>query len=214
MTAHQSSIARILIVFAFLIGAMVIARPAVAIELSEECTNPEDGYSLSFPQGWHVNQFVEGGEADDVAACRFFGPEPFDVRPATAISGIAIAIGREATAPRAEGQEATVDGRPAIIVETVADDGDFDPAGTRYYQYWIDVGSDWLVATTSDGPSWVGEYEANRETLDAMIEGLRFGSPTLPDTAVERAFAPSPAPVAVLLLLAIASTLLARGRRG
>jgi hypothetical protein len=214
MTEHRTLLTRVAILFALLIGALAIARPAVAIELSHKCTNPEDGYTVRFPEGWHVNQFVEGGEADDVAACRFFGPEAFTVRPATAISGIAIAIGREATAPRAEGQEATVDGRSAVILETVAADGDFDPAGTRYYQYWIDVGSDWLVATTSDGPAWVGEYEANRETLDAVIEGLTFLSPTLPDTAVDRAFAPSPAPVAVLLLMAIASTFLARGRRG
>lgn len=165
---------------------MASVMPVAATELTQRCTNPEEGYTVSLPRGWYYNETVEADGTDDVAACRFFSPDDFEVRPGSGVSDVAIGIGREATAPRAEGEATTVDGEPAVILETEANEDNFDPAGTRYYQYWIDIGADWLVATTTDAPGWVGEYEDNKAVLDAVMDSLTFGAatPGLPDTAM------------------------------
>jgi hypothetical protein len=195
-------------VIAPVILAMAASTPVAAVELTQRCTNPEEGYTVSLPRGWYYNETVEGDGTDDVAACRFFSPDDFEVRPGSGVSDVAIGIGREATAPRAEGEATTVGGKPAIILETEAGDDSFDPAGTRYYQYWIDIGDDWLVATTSDGPTWVGEYEDNKDVLDAMMGTLTFGTTSLPDTALADATSPWPLAVGgMLLLLAAAGAL-------
>jgi len=195
-------------VIAPVILAMAAATPVAAVELTQRCTNPEEGYTVSLPRGWYYNETVEADGTDDVAACRFFSPDDFEVRLGSGVSDVAIGIGREATAPRAEGEATTVGGKPAIILETEASDDSFDPAGTRYYQYWVDIGDDWLVATTSDGPTWVGEYEDNKDVLDAMMGTLTFGTTSLPDTALADATSPWPLAVGgMLLLLAAAGAL-------
>jgi hypothetical protein len=156
---------------------------ATAAAADVRCTNQIDGYSLRVPDGWYYNERVEGGEAEDIAACRFLSPSDFEIRPATDANGIAISIGREGTPPRAEGSDTTVGGLPATIIETVAGDDGFEPAGTRHYQYWIDTGDDWLVADTSDAPNYVGDYDANKATLDMVMDGLTFTAAKLPDTS-------------------------------
>jgi hypothetical protein len=161
-----------------------IAAPAAAVDFGTSCRNPDDSYTVSVPRDWYYNERVEGGEVDDVAACRFFSSSDFEIRPATDATGIAISISREATAPRAEGSETTVGGKSATIIESVAGEDGFEPAGTRHYQYWIDMGDDWLVADTSDGPNYVGDYDTNTEVLDAMMGTVTFGTGTLPDTAM------------------------------
>ncbi len=156
--------------------------------LSQTCTNPDFGYTVAFPAGWYVNASVEGGDLDDVAACRFFSPQDFEVRPQAGIAGVAIAIGGEQSGPSgARTPETTVGGKPAYVTEMTTEEDGFEPAGTRHYDYWIEIGPDtWLVAGTSDAPTSVGEYEANKDTLDAMMDSLIFASPRLPDTAVLR----------------------------
>lgn len=202
---RTAAMAAVILPAALILGA---PAPATAVELTQGCTNPDDRYSVDLPRGWYYNEAVDGGESDDVSACRFFSPEDFEVRPASGVAGVAISIGREATAPRAEGRSTTVDGGRAIIVETVTAEDGFEPAGTRHYQYWIDIGADWLVAGTSDGPTWVGDYRENQATLDAMMETLSFRTATLPDTAV-----PDGAPVPLTLVGGLAMIVLALGAR-
>lgn len=163
-----------------------LAAPVHAADLGEECANPDDGYAVAYPTGWHVNERVEGGESEDVAACRFFSPDDFVVAPASQAAGIAVAIGVQQDGPRASGEQTTIGGRPATRIESVAADGGFEPAGTQTYSYWIELGDGtWLVASTSDGPNWVGDYEENKATLDAMMESLAFAGRMLPDTAID-----------------------------
>jgi hypothetical protein len=145
-----------------------------SVDEAVPCTNPDDGYRVEVPSGWYVNEMVEGQGGDHVAACRFFSPVEFEVRPASEASGIAIAIRREATPPRAEGVTTTIAGREATIVERVSTTDGFDPAGTRYYEYWIDAGTDWLVVATSDGPNWLGDYDENKAVLDGMVRTLQI----------------------------------------
>jgi hypothetical protein len=195
-------------VIAPVLVAMATATPVAAVELTQRCTNPEGAYTVSLPRAWYYNETVEADGTDGVAACRFFSPEDFEVRPASGVADVAIGIGREATAPPAEGEATTVGGKPATMLETEAGDDGLDPAGTRYYQYWIDVGDEWLVATTSDGPGWVGSYEDNKDVLDAMMGTLTFGTSSLPDTALAEPTSPWPlATGGTLLLLATVGAL-------
>ena len=188
-------------VIAPVLVAMATATPVAAVELTQRCTNLEEAYTMNLPRGWYYNETVEADGTEEVAACRFFSPEDFEVHPASGVADVAIGIGREATAPRAEGEATTVGGKPATILETEAGDDSFDPAGTRYYQYWIDIGDEWLVATTSDGPTWVGQYDDNKVVLDAMMDTLTFRTTSLPDTALAEATSPWPLAAGGTLLL-------------
>jgi hypothetical protein len=162
--------------------------PVGAQTLSQECANPEFDFTVAFPAGWYVNQHVEGGDLEDVAACRFFSPHDFAVRPQAGIAGVAVAIGGEASGPPgARTPATTVGGKPAYVIETTTEEDGIEPAGTRHYDYWIEIGPDsWLVAGTSDAPTSAGDYEENREILDAMMATLEFATPRLPDTALPR----------------------------
>jgi hypothetical protein len=158
--------------------------PVGAQTLDQRCSNPELGYRVAFPGGWYVNQRVEGGELEDVAACRFFSPSDFEVRPQTEIAGVAVAIDTEASRPEG-GTPTTVDGKTAFVMETETAEDGFEPAGTRHYSYWIELGPDrWLVAGTSDAANFVGDYDENRAVLDAMMDSLEFVEPQMPDTAL------------------------------
>lgn len=184
-----------------------LAAPVHAQDLGQNCTNPDDGYRIAFPTGWYVNERVDGGESDDVAACRFFSPDEFVVAPASQATNIAVAIGVQQDGPQASGEQTTVGGRPATRIESVASDGGFEPAGTQTYSYWIEFGDGtWLVASTSDGPNWVGDYLQNKATLDAMMESLTFESGMLPNTAIDVGSVPPVGAAVVgagLLLIAV-----------
>jgi hypothetical protein len=41
-------------------AVLAVAVPARAGELGQQCTNPEVGYTVSFPSGWYVNEHVKG----------------------------------------------------------------------------------------------------------------------------------------------------------
>lgn len=186
----------------------VSAMPVAAQDLTQECTNADVGYTIGFPDGWYVNERVEGGELVDVSACRLFSPQDFEVQPQAGIAGMAIAIGVEGNGPQgAMTPDTSVGGKAAFITETVVEDDGFEPAGTRHYDYWIEFGPDaWLVAGTSDAPNFVGDYDENKAVLDAMMESLRFDGGDddvqLPDTRVAAPAASLPVLIGTILLLA------------
>lgn len=192
--------------------AIASSGAVLAQDLGSECRNPEAGYTVAYPSGWYTNETIEGGDVGDVAACRFFSPQDFEVRPASEIADVAISIRVEASDPPATGEATTVGGKPAMIIASETETDGFEPAGTRHYEYWIDVDDGWLVAATSDGPTWVGDYDENRSILDGMMDSLAFRAPGLPDTALPVGTIPWPAMVGSALLLS-AGALAARGRR-
>lgn len=206
MTPHTRIGSRVLLVAIVAAATLLMgAAPAFATELGGRCTNPEAGYTIAFPTGWMVNDHVAGSESDDVAACRFFSPVEFDVRPATQVSGIAVSIGVQDGGPHEAGERATVDGRPATRGESVSASDGFDPAGTRYTWYWVELDDGtWLTATTSDGPNWVGDYADNVATLDAMMDSLEFLAASLPDTALGAPAAGPTGPIGALGLVLVA----------
>jgi hypothetical protein len=184
-TIRTTSIGRLLLLAALpaLLG-LFASGPVAAQELGPECTNAELGYAVAFPIGWYVNERVDGGELDDVAACRFFSPQDFEVRPQSEVAGIAISISAQSDGPRG-GTPTTVGGKPAFVTETETQEDGVEPAGTRHYDYWIEIGPDtWLLADTSDAPSSVGDFEDNKMVLDEMMASLTFDAGGLPDTAL------------------------------
>lgn len=194
------------------VGSVHAAEP-----LGQRCTNPEVGYTVSFPTGWYVNAHVEG-ETEDVAACRLFSPREFQVRPGSETTGVSVAIGVQRSGPSDPGTPTTVGGRPAVVTEAASPPNPVEPAGTLHYRYWIDLGGgEWLLAGTSDGPDWVGPYEENKATLDAMMDTLAFEQLTLPNTSVgvrDRAAISSSATIALAVLVALAAlAALVVGRR-
>ncbi len=191
------------------------ASPVWAQELGQECTNSEVGYNVAFPTGWYVNERVEGGDLADVAACRFFSPQDFDVQPQSGIAGIAVAIdvGTQGP-PGALTPDTEVAGRPAFITETTVQEDGFEPAGTHHYDYWIELGPDtWLVAGTSDAPNFVGNYVENKAVLDAMMGTLSVGPDRLPDAAMSPPSVGSVALVGLGLVLILAALHSVRGVR-
>jgi hypothetical protein len=208
---------RLVIIIAIAAAAMLtVGAPARAQELGDRCTSPESGYTLEFPIGWYVNGHVDGGGSDDVAACRYFSPDPFEVQPASQVSGIAVAMSVQQGPPE-PGEPITVGGRPAVRVDSVSEADGFDPAGTRYHSYWIDLtGGTWLLASTSDAPTWIGAFDENRRVLDEMMESLTFGGVSMPDTAIDAGVATAVVPITLtatfLVVLAVAAFRLASSR--
>jgi hypothetical protein len=189
MARTTSIIGRLLLLVAIpAVLSLASFAPVGAQTLSQECTNPDVDYTVAFPTGWYVNGRVEGGELEDVAACRFFAPQDFEVQPQAGIAGIAVSIGAQSDGPPgALTPETSVGGKPAYVTETTVEQDGIEPAGTRHYDYWVELGPDaWLRAGTSDAPNVVGDYDENKAVLDAMMDSLTFGAetPGLPDTAM------------------------------
>jgi hypothetical protein len=204
-TKRLHASARPAIIAAALALLVASATPVGAQDLTQECTNDDVDYTVAFPGGWYYNEFIDGGELEDVAACRFFSPQDFEVQPQAGIAGIAIAIGLEANGPQG-GTATTVGGKAAFVTETTVEEDGFEPAGTRHYDYWIEIGPDtWLAAGTSDAPNFVGDYDENKTVLDAMMGSLRFGGSDdfrLPDASLAAPAASLPVLIGLLLLAA------------
>ncbi len=143
--------------------------------LAQSCENPEAGYAVRYPEGWHSNP------GDVASPCSYFHPEPFEVPEATEALGMAISVSREPVAfNRIAGgdrairvvsrEETEVDGRRAIARETEATGDALLPAGVRGYQYLVDLDGETLVASTYDVEGL--DFERNRSVLDRMAETL------------------------------------------
>lgn len=152
------------------------------------CANPEEGYELAYPAGWHVNDPGTAGP------CRVFDPRPFTLQPQSEIpSGLAVVVKMEHVSMERmlegdaqEGEvlrreELTVAGREAVLLEVRAgQDAPLQEPGTISYRYLIRLSPErtFVARTTDRGET---PYEDKRRVLDRMVSTLRF-------------FEPSPAP--------------------
>ena len=160
------------IAFIFAFAVAGTARADHAGPMTASCTNPEFGYTVSFPSNWYYNLHVEGATSD-VSECRYFSSEDFEITPGSEPSGVSIGFSPSSESLDGfEGEPTTVGGRDALISETEVTTPGFE--GT-YYTYRIDIGDgSTLSAQTVD--TWVGPYAENKEILDAMMESLVFGT--------------------------------------
>lgn len=152
--------------------------------LGERCANPEAGYEISYPGGWHTDP------GDVLGPCRVFDPEPLELEPNTEIPfDVAVVLDvedipydeiRDAIRDDDRGlrvrslTETRVAGRPAIRVHGVGTGAALLPEGMDRYGYVVDLDERTLLATTYEAgdPS----FETKRDVLDAMVESLELAA--------------------------------------
>lgn len=150
-------------------------EPSGGDELAERCENPDAGYAVRYPAGWHTN------DGSVTAPCSFFHPEPFELPEASEPPPLAVSISREpiALADLADESPATrvlaseeveVAGRPALRRETESTGDGLLPAGVRSLEYLVDLDGETLVAATRSHGGLA--FERNGEVLQEMVATL------------------------------------------
>jgi hypothetical protein len=155
--------------------AEAAATAATLFTAIDECTNPVDGYTLTFPDAWYTNTAT-----GDVPACSWFTPEFYEVAsPGVAPDEIWIEIGVIDGMVGYTGlteiylnEQLEVDGRPAARVEYNAN-ARADP-DHRGYQYVILLGENGptLVAATSTDRA--DNYLLAKAVLDRIMASFAF----------------------------------------
>jgi hypothetical protein len=154
----------------------------------DTCTNPEAGYTVTFPDDWWTNTAV-----GDVPACSWFSPAFFEVPdPGVVPDGVAIVIhvyatgqvggwGQALPVPQIE----SIGGHSARRTEQVGVGGGFSPVGSHEYQYtyWIEgrccdereasvIASARTVWQIEDDPA---EYILHKAILDRIMASMTVG---------------------------------------
>lgn len=153
-------------------------QPVGPITLGQACTNQEIGYRVSYPNTWQTNSGVV------LNPCRVFDAGEIQLEDATEDFDEAVYIRREdipydrlanlddPSTRTLSRQQTTVDGRPAVIIESEATGTGLFPQGRRYYRYLVDLGSKTLVAVTYDIPKL--DYERNKQVLDKIMNSFKW----------------------------------------
>jgi len=148
-------------------------------ERSATCSNPEGGYTVSYPDGWYTNP-----DSDALPACSWFSPIQFDV-PAQLGDGTTVpdevvivvdvfegGVGQILEIPRTLSEEVPLDGRQGYRFEERVNE---EPPGYIYsYGAWLDgnhLGRK-IAAHTQSAPG--REYQMNRAVLDRMMASLEL----------------------------------------
>ena len=150
------------------------------VDVAATCTNDDLGYTIDYPDGWWAN----GG--DVAPPCSYFNPEPIelpeaseppptaarvDVEPVAFERVVGEQLGREILSR----EDVQVAGRPAARLEFESTGEALLDAGTRLYQYVVDLGGgEVLIATTQEADDL--DYERNKQVLDAMVESLELST--------------------------------------
>jgi hypothetical protein len=147
------------------------------------CTNRALGFSIAYPPHWHTARLTPAG------ACLYFEPKPFRIPPNSDFTGTALEVqptqqsyaglvrtltDRRFSRVHARGR-ATVAGRPATRLETVATGAGLLERGTRTYAYVIDRSRKpaFVVQTTRSARA---NWPARKRILDRAVRTLRFTS--------------------------------------
>jgi len=154
----------------------------------DTCTNPDAGYTVTYPDDWWTNTAV-----GDVPACSWFSPVFFEVPDPTVVPEEVVIEIRVLTtgAVGLSGQLLPIPdiqstgGRPAFRSEQVGVGGGFIPLGSHDYSYNVYVdgmpgneavlsviavaGTDWQI---EDAPA---EYILHKAILDRIMASMTFG---------------------------------------
>lgn len=150
-------------------------EPSGGDELAERCENPDAGYAVRYPAGWHTN------DGSVTAPCSFFHPDPFELPEASEPPPLAVSISREPIAladlagesPATRvlaSEEVEVAGRPALRRETESTGDGLLPAGVHSLEYLVDLDGETLVAVTRSQSGL--DFERNGEVLQQMVATL------------------------------------------
>jgi hypothetical protein len=155
----------------------------------DTCTNPEVGYTVTFPDDWWTNTAI-----GDLQACSWFAPVQFEVDELlTPPEEVAITIqtvgptdgigmgGQDLATVPAIGAAA---GLPAIRTEQVGVGGGFFEFGTHRYTYLVGIdgalpGGDDPVHVMISATEWEiaddpTTYTVHKAVLDRMMATIRF----------------------------------------
>ncbi|MDQ3880758.1 MAG: hypothetical protein M3295_06780, partial [Chloroflexota bacterium] len=157
----------------------VIDSPAAdeLFERTDTCTNPEDGYTVTFPDDWYTNT-----EIGDVPACTWFTPEFFEVTDPNeapdeiwvSIGVIDGTIGYIGTTIGYHSEELTVAGLAGRRMEFNSDPNGDPSHRTYHYVFPLqEAPNERTFAATTD-TDWADDYELARAVLDRMMATLQF----------------------------------------
>ena len=142
----------------------------------DDCTNPQDGYHLQFPEDWWTNT-----EIARFPACVWFSPTFYEVVDETqrpdeiAIEIFWLAGDRGYLTESISREDVVVGFQSAVRIEVMGTPDDMT-SGTSY-EYVIRLGP-----TPEEGPNLVartdtsmaGDYELNKAVLDRMMATIEF----------------------------------------
>ena len=160
---------------AVLAGCAAPAEAGTGVDLGASCTGPT-GITVAHPADW-----VSNGEGP-VPACSLFSAERFPVVPSSDARTAPIAVDIEDLSfaeaavllpDETERSEGTVDGRPAVRIESVAGPGLW-PQGTSSVRWVVDLGSRVVVADAVGLPPF--DHARDVEVLDAMVAAMELGT--------------------------------------
>lgn len=179
-----------LVLAAIMIGACTAPAPPAAEApparepavpgnaLSQRCTNAAHGFTVSYPEGWHIN------DGEVLPACSAFAPAPIEIpRNSELPFEIAVVIDvedvpadqltRSSQFERVlSASQLSIGGRSASRVEVEATGEGLADRGMRSVRYVVDLGGGrTLIATTHR----VGDtFERNAQILGQMMDSITF----------------------------------------
>lgn len=156
-----------------------IAVPTTVGDLAEwrVCANPERGYSIGYPDGWHT-----------AYGCRYLDPEPLDITPNSDgfFSALAVVAGYTSfdealrrTNDRffvlLRQEETTVGDTKAVRYEVEATGEGLLDKGSRLYSLIIDNdGRAFEVLTVWFPGTSTAEYQLRKKLVDEVVATVRF----------------------------------------
>jgi len=145
------------------------------------CTNAPRGYWIGYPSGWYTTHL------ERAQACEYFDPRPFEIVPGTEFPPTALfatqsdesveAYVTQLTDPMffetVRQEDTTVEGRPAVLVQTVATgEGESEP-GERTYGYVVDNDGRAFVVLATGLPG-DRRFSTFKKVADNAVKTVRF----------------------------------------
>ena len=143
--------------------------------LTQRCTNPQSGVSVSYPEGWFTND-------DVMPPCSVFDPRPVELpRDSEIPFDISVTLSVQEHPFESDvrstqwerilsRQETTIGGRRALRIEAEATGEGLADRGMRSLRYVIDLGNGrTLIASTHDAG---GDYEGKKEIVAQMVQTI------------------------------------------
>jgi hypothetical protein len=152
---------------------------AAVFDDPDDCTNPDAGYRVAYPDSWYSNASSEG-----IAACWLFAPTDFDLTYGTEIPVEVAVVIREYDEWNSDtfsgrrvlsDQQTVVDGLPARVQEIEITERTIALApGDRFTEYVVELeDGSYLVAATYLG----SDYESAKSVLSDMMATMQVGTP-------------------------------------
>ena len=144
---------------------------------ADTCTNPDGGYTVSFPESWYTNT-----EIGEVSACSWFSPvfyEATEGGPLPEEIAIVITVFDGAIGfiwADLYTEELSLDGLAARRSETGQTKDPATPTDQFQYSYLarLDASHDGRKLGASTGVDYGGDYELNKAVFDRIMASLKF----------------------------------------